>query len=324
MGILRRMKHDAWRRQPEAYPFRGEVLPRYTDVDLWEHLNNVALIGLQIESVQRLLLDAAGDAAWRAGPAAIGPETTSTDFIAEAYYPTPLTAAARITHVNARDIGIASALFQKGHCVGLHQSRVLSWAPNGQPVPLSAELQAAFARRMAAQAPLPPGAEPEAGHKPALAHPGGPAGGAPADSLQVLPRRPADFPVHYLLASRFGDHDAAGRTSDQALGRMAEQGRVNLLTELMGPERLASPVGFMVAHVSLRWLRRGRAPAAWSVGSGVLRSGDRSITIRAQLCDGDECHAVCDSVMVAIDREARQSIRLPDDLRAAVQRLSVR
>ena len=73
-----------------------------------------------------------------------------------------------------------------------------------------------------------------------------------------------------------------------------------------------------------RWLRRGQAPAAWSVGSGVLRSGDRSITIRAQLGDGDDCHAVCDSAMVAIEREARQSIRLPDDLRAAAERLSVR
>ena len=154
-------------------------------------------------------------AAWRAGPAAIGPETTSTDFIAEAYYPTPLTAAARITHVNERDIGIASALFQKGHCVGLHQSRVVSWAPDGQPVPLSADLRAAFARRMAAQPPLPPGGEPEAGHKPALAHPGDAAGGAPADSMQVLHRLPADFPAHYPLASRFGDHDATGRTSDQ-------------------------------------------------------------------------------------------------------------
>jgi acyl-CoA thioester hydrolase len=318
------MQHDAWRRQPESYPFRGEVLPRYTDVDLWQHLNNVALISLHIESVQRLLLDVADDAAWRAGPAPIGPETTSTDFIAEAYYPTPLTAAARITHVSERDIGIASALFQKGHCVGLHQSRVVSWAPNGQPVPMAADLRAAFARRMAAQRSLPPGGEPESGHKPARSHPGDAAGGAPADSLHVLPRRPADFPAHDLLASRFGDHDATGRASDQALGRMAEQGRVNLLTALMGPERLASRVGFMVAHVSLRWLRRGRAPAAWNVGSGVLRSGDRSITIRAQLGDGDECHAVCDSVMVAIDREAQQSIRLPDDLRAAVQRLSVR
>ena len=64
------MKHDAWRRQPETYPFSGEILPRYTDVDLWQHLNNVALISLQIESVQRLLLDVADDAAWRAGPAA--------------------------------------------------------------------------------------------------------------------------------------------------------------------------------------------------------------------------------------------------------------
>ena len=38
------MKHDAWRRQPETYPFSGEILPRYTDVDLWQHLNNVALV----------------------------------------------------------------------------------------------------------------------------------------------------------------------------------------------------------------------------------------------------------------------------------------
>jgi hypothetical protein len=41
------------------------------------------------------------------------------------------------------------------------------------------------------------------------------------------------------------------------------------------------------------------------VGSGVLRSGDRSITIRAQLGDDDDCHAVCDSAMAAIEREAR-------------------
>jgi hypothetical protein len=41
------------------------------------------------------------------------------------------------------------------------------------------------------------------------------------------------------------------------------------------------------------------------VGSGVLRRGDRSITIWAQLGDGDDCHAVFDSAMVAIEREAR-------------------
>jgi acyl-CoA thioester hydrolase len=124
------MKHNAERSRPESDPFSGEILPRYTDMDLWQRLNNVALVSLHIESVHRLLLDVAGGAAWRGGPAAIGPETTSTDFIAEAHYPTPLTAAAHISHVNERDIGIASALSQKGHCVGLHQSRVVRWTPD--------------------------------------------------------------------------------------------------------------------------------------------------------------------------------------------------
>lgn len=87
---------------------------------------------------------------------------------------------------------------------------------------LSAELRAVFARRLAAQPPLPPGAEPEAGHKSALAYAharakaGDAAGGTPADSMQVLFRRPADFPAHYLPASRFGDHDVTGRASDKS------------------------------------------------------------------------------------------------------------
>lgn len=312
------MKHDAWRRRPEAYPFSGEILPRYTDVDLWQHLNNVALMSLQIESVQRLLLDVLGDAAWRAGSAALGPQTSSTDFIAEAYYPTPLTAAARITHVNARDVGIASALFQQGHCVGLHQSRVVSWT-DGQPAPLPAEVRAALAARLAAQPPLPPGGEAKTD-----TDADADAGAAPADAMQLLPHRPADFPAQFQLASRFGDHDAASRVSDQALGRMAEQGRVNLLTQLLGPERLAAPVGFMVAHVSLRWRKRGPAPQVWQVGSGVLRSGERAITIRAQLYDGEACSALCDSVMVAIDRDARRSVRLPDELRERIQAQAIR
>lgn len=304
------MKHDAWRRHLEAYPFCADILPRYTDVDLWQHLNNVALLSLQIESVQRLLLDVAGEAAWRAGPAALGPQACATDFIAEAYYPGKLTAAARLTHANGRDVGIASALFQNGHCVGLHQSQLLAWR-DGVAQDLPAGLAAAFAARLADQPPLPAGGAAEAGTE-------------PADALQPLALAAAGFPAHFSLASRFGDHDAAGRVSDQALGRMAEQGRVNLLTQMMGPERLAEPVGFMVAHVSLRWLKRGRAPQAWQVGSGVLRSGERSITIRAQLYDGGQCAALCDSVMVAIDRGAHRSVRLPDALRAKVEAIAIR
>lgn len=84
--------------------------------------------------------------------------------------------------------------------------------------------------------------------------------------MQVLFRRPADFTAHPLLASLFGDHDATGRTSHQALSRMAEQDRVNLLTVLMGPERLASPVGswWRMCHCASCGAAGRPPPGAWA------------------------------------------------------------
>ena len=49
------MKTQAWRRQPAAYPEQGSLQPRITDVDLWQHLNNAAIIALHGEAIQRWL-----------------------------------------------------------------------------------------------------------------------------------------------------------------------------------------------------------------------------------------------------------------------------
>jgi len=72
----------------------------------------------------------------------------------------------------------------------------------------------------------------------------------------------------------------------------------------------------MVAHVSLRWLHRGAPGPQWQAGCGVAHLGARSIALRAALFDAGRCVALCDSVMVIIDRESRRSAALSDATRA--------
>jgi acyl-CoA thioesterase FadM len=105
--------------------------------------------------------------------------------------------------------------------------------------------------------------------------------------------------------------DARGQTSDTSLARYAEQSRGQFLTQTVGAGRLASPTGFIVGHGATRWLVRGRPPAAWQVGCVVTRIGERSMAVRSALFDSEQCHAVCDTVMVVIDRDSRRSTTLP-------------
>lgn len=295
------MKKDAWRRELSSYPTRGELLPRYTDVDLWQHLNNTALIAMHGENCQQWLRETFGASVWRESSPLIATVANETDFLAEAHYPAPLATGTRLLGVDRTGFRLGSALFQHGPCVGLHEATLAVWV-DGLPVPLPAAvadlLHAAAAR---------PSALPDIDH---AAH----------RSPVPGPLRPVgDYPWHMTVATRFADSDARGQTSDTSLARYAEQSRVQFLTQAFGAGRLASPTGFIVGHVATRWLMRGRPPAAWQVGCAVTRIGERSMAVRSALFDGEQCHAVRDTVMVVIDRDSRRSTALPEASRELLE-----
>lgn len=290
------MRHDAWRRDAASYPLRGELTPRYTDVDIWQHLNNTALISLQGEAVQLGLRSVFGPDAWRDSQPVLGCVANATDFLAEAYYPEPLGWGARVVGVDEKGVRIATALFQHGQCVGLHEACHLGWA-DGRPVALGA--QQLDALRAAAV----PGAE-------TLAHSFAPAGIAHAQA-------PDHFPWRHAVDLRFGDADARRLASDTWLARCAEQMRVAFLNDAYGANRVRG--GMMVAHVSLRWLRRSTPAREWELGCGVAHTGERSLAVRGAMFQDGQCVAVCESVMVAIDRETRRSAKLGDEARALLE-----
>ncbi len=298
------MKTQAWRRQHAAYPEQGSLQPRITDVDLWQHLNNVAQIGLHGELLQQWLQAHLGDRLWRSSTPLLALQASATDFLAEAHYPAPLATGVRLLGVDAGGFQLGTALFQHGHCTGLHQASLGVWA-DGQPAPLPADMAGLLQAALAAQPPLPDAPAPTATAS----------GTTPADPL---PPHPDAWPWQLAVTARFGDADARGQTSDHTLARCVEQGRVQFLTKVFGTERRASPVGFMVAHVALRWRTRRPMPVAWHLGTGVSRIGERSISVRTALFDGADCLADATSVMVVIDHASRRPAALPDPSRAAL------
>src|SRR5690606_20626951 len=96
------MKKEAWRREAASYPLSGEMPTRYTDMDVWQHMNNCALINLHGEAVHHALHTLFGPRAWRDGEPVVGYLASTTDFIAQAYYPDPLSWGARVVGIDER------------------------------------------------------------------------------------------------------------------------------------------------------------------------------------------------------------------------------
>lgn len=289
------MRHDAWRLQAESYPLRGEFQPRYIDVDIWQHLNNAALSSMHGEAVQQALRSVFGPESWRSSLPARASAALATDFLAEGHYPTPLAWGARVMGWEPAGLRIASALFQHGRCIGLHEATVCGWA-DARPVGLGAEAGAAL------RAAAVPGAESALPDAPPTAH---------AGSAQPL----AAYPWLTTLPARFSDSDARRLASDQWLSRCAEQVRVEFLDQVFSA-RPRGVGGMMVAHVGLRWRHRAAPGPRAEAGCGVAHLGERSVALRTTIVDTGQCVATCDSVMVAIDPVTRRSAALPQEIRS--------
>lgn len=297
------MKHDAWRHDPAQYTARFELPTRYADVDTLRHLNNSALHGLHLEARMRFLAERIGDGFWRERGPRLRPSRVVTDFLRQSHYPKPLQAAVRVTALDARQVTLASALFQDGVCVGLQSTRLRARL-HGEGGELPAAWQSALDSPVLAPAAEPP--------------PAAPAGAA----YEAYPQRRE-------LDTRYNDLDATGRVGEGALMRGAETGRSALLQSAfaaLGGEEGRGSIGLLVARVDLHLHAWRAQPPRWRLGAGVTHLGRSSVVVRLGFFDEQPQAAACaDCVLVFVDRDGGQPLAMPQAMRAALdaQRVQV-
>lgn len=124
------MKPEAYRLDPATYPRHKAVPIRFSDVDMFRHLNNVAT-GQFYEEARFELLAEARELVAKDDRSALVIANVNTSFLGQARYPGKIDVGTGILRVGERSLVIAQGLFVDGKCIGIADSTVVSTGPAG-------------------------------------------------------------------------------------------------------------------------------------------------------------------------------------------------
>lgn len=112
---------------------------------------------------------------------------------------------------------------------------------------------------------------------------------------------PASYPLHKPVPIRFADVDMFRHLNNVATGQFYEEARYELLAELRGLVPKEESPTLVIANVDTAFLGQARYPGVIDVATGVVRVGERSITIGQGLFVEERCIGCADSIVVAAE-----------------------
>ena len=285
------MKNETWRQQPDAYPFRQPLLPRYVDLDTERHVNNVAVYQLHAEARLRFLLNVLGPQALFSDDVLLRPLTATTDYLRISHFPEPIESGMRLQGVNEHGYRLAVGLFQGGACVGVHDCVMAAWR-QGERVPLPEAVRAALTAQETSEDGPQADAAPEAEH---------------------------GYPLTVEITPRYADHDPDKVVGDAAVCRYVEQSRASAMNIIRTPE-----IGLLVASVQVRFLRYRTVRERVQVSVGVERIGNSSFVLQSRVIGDGQPLAVARSTMVVFDRAGGRPRPVTAAERERLQSLALR
>jgi acyl-CoA thioester hydrolase len=140
------VRNDPRRRELAAYPFSVAVPVRFGDMDIFRHVNNVAIARFYEEGRLRFMAslraedEVFANTAFRLIVAHVG-----IDYLGEAGYPEDITVGVAVASLGNTSFRYAEALFQQGRCIGLAEV-VLTHLESGKPTALPETVRAALGR----------------------------------------------------------------------------------------------------------------------------------------------------------------------------------
>jgi acyl-CoA thioester hydrolase len=124
----------------------------------------------------------------------------------------------------------------------------------------------------------------------------------------------------YRVAVRFHDLDAMGHAHHTLPVIYFEEARAAYWREVAG--RAGVPdIDYVLAEIRVQFKQRVLYPATLIVRTGVTHVGNASFAMAYELADQDGAVlATGESVQVMYDYEKSKAMRMPDDVRARIER----
>jgi acyl-CoA thioester hydrolase len=117
---------------------------------------------------------------------------------------------------------------------------------------------------------------------------------------------------------RFSDQDAVGHINNVAYAAYVEAGRVAWGMDLIRGSGTYN-TDFLLANVTIDYLREMHYPGTVEVGTRPLRLGNKSMTIGVGVFREGTAVAVARCAIVFIDETSGATTRIPDAIRALVE-----
>ncbi|MGO4444299.1 acyl-CoA thioesterase [Mycobacterium sp. 2YAF39] len=137
----------------------------------------------------------------------------------------------------------------------------------------------------------------------------------------------ADFPVHWPVTTRWTDNDMFGHLNNAVYYEMFDTAINGWINTTSGIDPLTVPWLGVVAESGCRYFSELRFPAPLSVGLGVARLGNSSVTYRLGVWQDGEATkptaAVGHWVHVYVDRAARRPVPIPEVIRSLLEKARV-
>ena len=126
-----------------------------------------------------------------------------------------------------------------------------------------------------------------------------------------------NFAYFTNVTTRYSDQDELGHINNCSYVAYVEAGRVQFLSGLLNPDRHPG-IDFILARVTINYLRESHYPGIMEVGSRILKLGAKSLTTGYGMFKDNDCVATAESVTVFFEVASRSTIEIPIDIRAAL------
>ncbi len=132
----------------------------------------------------------------------------------------------------------------------------------------------------------------------------------------------SDFPSITFDKIRYRDTDRQGHINNAVFGTYFETGRVELLYH-ENSGILAKDCAFVVAKVTMELLNEIHWPGKVDIGTGVIRIGDSSLVIGANLYQNGTLVATSETIVVQVSIQTKKSQGLSQASKKLLEKLKL-